>query len=139
MRKISSGLAVLLLAEGLLSLAVIFSCSCSPQEDNPYATPESTIVELSQAMKNEDYERAINCYSQDALVAKNPATGQLSSKEMKELFIMSLRDSQKAFVNKTVTITDVQMTAKVKFKLGDEEREVHMVKEAEGWKIATDL
>lgn len=139
MKKITTGLVIMLLVETLLSLTFLLSCSRNPQEENPYATPESTIMELSQAMKDEDYERAIDCYSQDALVSKNPAMGQLSSKEMKELFIMSLRDSQKSFVDKTVTITDVQMTAKVKFKLGDEEREVHMVKEAEGWKIATDL
>ena len=62
-----------------------------------------------------------------------------SPKEMKELFILSLRESQKAFANSTVTISEVQLTARVKYKLGKEERVVHMIKEAEGWKIATDL
>lgn len=95
-------------------------------------------MEFTQAMKEEDYERAIKCYSQDALVATGPNT-QLTSKEMKELFILSLRESQKAFAHSTVTISEVKMTAKVKYKLGKEERVVHMTKEAEGWKIATDL
>jgi len=130
MRKIVFPLTILI-------LAVVASCGTAPDE-GPYATPESTIMEFTQAMKEGDYERAIKCYSQDALVATGPNT-QLTSKEMKELFILSLRESQKAFAHSTVTISEVQLTAKVKYKLGKEERVVHMIKEAEGWKIATDL
>jgi len=130
MRVISLSLAIILLL-GVLS--------CEPgAEEGPYATPESTILELSEAMKAEDYERAIKCYSQDALVSTGENT-TLTSKEMKELFILSLKESQKPFANATITIKDVQMTAKVKFMVGKEEREVHMIKEAEGWKIATNL
>jgi ketosteroid isomerase-like protein len=123
----------------LILLAFGFSCKKKAEEGNPYATPESTIKEYAKAMKEGDFERAIKCYSQDALVDMNPLQGKLTPAEMKQLFLSSLKASQGAFKTGDITIVEVKMTAKIKFKVGDEDRELQMIKEPEGWKIATHL
>ncbi|MGQ9706168.1 MAG: hypothetical protein ACUVWP_04090 [bacterium] len=123
-----------------LIISIAFCLSCKKKvEENPYATPESTIKEFSNAMKEGDFERAIKCYSHDSLVNMNPLQGKLTPAELKELFISSLKASQEPFKTGDITIVEVKMTAKIKFKVGDEDRELHMVKEPEGWKIATHL
>jgi len=123
----------------IIFLAFGLSCKKKAEEGNPYATPESTIKEFAIAMKDGDFERAIKCYSQDALVDMNPLQGKLTPDELKELFISSLKASQEPFKSGDITIVEVKMTAKIKFKVGDEDRELQMVKEPEGWKIATHL
>lgn len=122
------------------AMALLLSLSCKKaEEENPYATPETTIKEYALAMKEGDFDRAIKCYSQDALVDINPAGGKLTTEELKSLFISSLKASQEPFKKGDVTVVDVKMIAKVKFKVAGEDREFTMIKEPEGWKIATNL
>lgn len=123
----------------LLFVLFLLFIYCEREVENPYETPESTIKEFASAMKEEDYERAIECYSQDSLVSTNPDQPDIPPDVLKSLFLDSLKKGREPFVEGEVTIEEVKYTATIKFKVGDDERQLPMVKEGENWKIATDL
>jgi len=112
---------------------------CERKVENPYETPESTIKEFATAMKEGDFERAIKCYSQDSLVSTNPGQEDIPPDILKSLFLSSLEAGRKPFIKGEITIEDVKYSAVVKFKVGNEERQLPMIKEEDGWKIATNL
>lgn len=120
-------------------LIFVFFVYCEKEVDNPYETPESTIKEFASAMKEGDYERAIECYSQDSLVSTNPNQPELSPDVLKSLFLSSLKENRKPFIKGEVTIEEVEYSATVKFKINGDERQLPLVKEEEGWKISTNL
>jgi len=123
-----------------LALALTLAACTKDEPENPYATPEDTVRAFAAAMKEGDFERALDCYADDALTSKGVGVEGLSESEIRNLFLKSLEAAQEPYANEEVTNLEGRLlTAEVTYELGGATHTHTLVNQDGEWKIATDL
>ncbi len=125
----------------VLAAAATTLAACSKEaEEKPYATPEGTIRAYVAAMKEGDFEAALECYADDALSPKAVGVEGLSEEEIRNLFLKSLADSQGPYAQDDVANFQSRLlTAEVTYELGGVKHTHTLVNQDGEWKIATEL
>jgi ketosteroid isomerase-like protein len=122
-----------------LALALTMA-ACTKEEENPYATPESTVRTFAAAMKRGDFDGALDCYADAALTSKGVGVEGLSENEIRNLFLKSLEAAQEPYAKEDLTNLEGRLlTAEVTYELGGTKHTHTLVNQDGEWKIATDL
>lgn len=123
-----------------LALALIMAACTKEEPENPYATPEDTVQVFAAAMKEGDFETALDCYADDALTSKGVGVEGLSEAEIRNLFLKSLEAAQEPYAKEDpANLEGRLLTAEVTYELGGTKHTHTLVNQNGEWKIATDL
>lgn len=123
-----------------LALALTMAACTKEEPENPYATPEDTVGVFAAAMKDGDFETALDCYADAALTSKGVGVEGLSESEIRNLFLKSLEAAQEPYAKEELTSLEGRLlTAEVTYELGGVKHTHTLVNQEGEWKIATDL
>ena len=123
-----------------LALALTMAACTKEQPENPYATPEDTVSVFAAAMKDGDFETALDCYADAALTSKGVGVEGLSESEIRNLFLKSLEAAQEPYAKEELANLEGRLlTAEVTYELGGAKHTHTLVNQDGEWKIATDL
>ncbi len=116
------------------------ACHKEAGNASPYGTPEATVKAYVTAMKQGDFEAALDCYADSALSTAGVGVAGLTREEVRNLFLKSLANSQEPYVKSEPAKLQVKMmTAEVTYELGGAKHTHTLVNQNGEWKIATDL
>ena len=122
------------------ALALTMAACTKEEPENPYATPEDTVRGFAAAMKDGDFETALDCYADAALTSKGVGVEGLSENEIRNLFLKSLEAAQEPYAKEELTSLEGRLlTAEVTYELGGVKHTHTLVNQDGEWKIATDL
>lgn len=115
----------------LIAALALIGCT---KEEQPYASPETTVNTFAAKMAGGDYEGAMACYNEESTISIGDDISGLTEDEIRNLFLKSLENSAGPY--KESEPENVRITAAiVTYELDGDPHTHHLVVEEGEWKI----
>jgi hypothetical protein len=115
----------------LIAIVALIGCT---KDEQPYASPETTVNTFAAKMAEGDYEGAMACYNEESTISIGDDISGLTEDEIRNLFLKSLEGSAVPYTENK--LENLRMTAAIiTYDLGGVPHTHHLVVEEGEWKI----